>query len=261
MTTVLELCHIHFSYEQQKVLSDINLSLDSKMSLGIVGPNGGGKTTLLKIIIGFLQPSEGEIIKRDDHLVGYVPQYNALNELMPISVEQMIKLNLNKKNDSAFNFENLIKLVGLEGKEKNLVRHLSGGEKQRALIARSLINNPKLLVLDEPSTGLDSNGQDQLFALLNEIKNKLETAVIIVDHNLNQVLKNCDKILCLNKTQHWHDEKHALTNDILSSIYHCEFEHIMIHEHGSTSPHSHCDHEHDHGHEHNHAFLRPPGKK
>lgn len=261
MTTVLELRHLHFSYENQTVLSDINLTLNSKMSLGIVGPNGGGKSTLLKIIIGFLKPTQGEIIKHDDQLIGYVPQYNSLNELMPISVEQMIKLNLNKKNDQAFNFQELIHLVGLQGKEKHLVRHLSGGEKQRALIARSLINKPKLLVLDEPSTGLDSNGQDQLYTLLNEIKSKLETAVIIVDHNLNQVLKNCDKILCLNKTQHWHDEKHALTNDILSSIYHCEFEHILIHEKGvPADPHAHCDHGPGHGHAHEHSFLRPPKK-
>lgn len=259
MTTVLELRHLHFSYDNQVVLSDINLTLNSKMSLGIVGPNGGGKTTLLKIIIGFLQPTHGEIIRQVDHNVGYVPQYNTLNDLMPISVEQMIKLNLNKKNDSVFNFNELIHLVGLEGKEKNLVRHLSGGEKQRALIARSLINKPKLLVLDEPSTGLDSSGQDQLYSLLNEIKNKLDTAVVIVDHNLSQILKNCDKILCLNKTQHWHDEKHTLTNDILSSIYHCEFEHIMIHEHGKPGEeHQHCDH--GHAHEHNHSFLRPPKK-
>lgn len=259
MTAVLELRHLYFSYENQNVLSDINLSLDAKTSLGIVGPNGGGKTTLLKIIIGFLQPTSGEIIRRFDQQVGYVPQYNSLNDLMPINVEQMIKLNMNKKDDSVFDFSKLIQLVGLTGKEKLLVRHLSGGEKQRALIARSLINMPKLLVLDEPSTGLDSNGQDQLYSLLNEIKNKLETAVIIVDHNLTQILKNCDKILCLNKTQHWHDEKHTLTNDILSSIYHCEFEHILIHEKGTPEdPHTHCDH--DHHHQHDHSLLRPPRK-
>ena len=191
--------------------------------------------------------------------IGYVPQYLNLNSTMPISVHELITMNQIKKSPKNMDLNELLKLTGLFEKKDQLVRRLSGGEKQRALIARALINAPELIVLDEPTTGLDSTGQDQLYTLLSKIKNELNTGIVVVDHNLNQILKHCDKILCLNKTSHWHNQKELLTKDILSSIYHCEFEHILIHEGGHAHEnHGECsDPNHNHGSTTSHPFLRP----
>lgn len=252
---VLEIKNLSFDYQGNQILSQINLELHSGDNLGIVGPNGGGKSTLLKIIAGLLNPTSGELKYKNVNNVGYVPQTLSLNEMIPLSIEQMLRLNL-KDESTSDRIHEVLKLVDLEKKKSYLIRHLSGGEKQRAIIARSLINFPDLLILDEPSNGLDSNGQDQLYDILVTIKKNLKTALVIVDHNLNQILKNSDKILCLNKTQHWHNHTQHLTKDILSSIYHCEFEHLMIHEQGGAHhTHEHCDH--DHGHGGKHHFIKP----
>ncbi len=258
----LYLKHIHFSYHQNNVLKDINLEVKKGESLGIVGPNGGGKSTLLKLITGGLNPNEGEISFGTDKSLGYVPQNITLNYTMPISVVELIQMNQTKNNKTLFNLDQLLNLVGLENKRDQLIRTLSGGERQRALIARAMISSPRLLVLDEPTTGLDSTGQDQLYSLLNRLKAEHNTSIVVVDHNLSQIIKHCDKILCLNRTSHWHDQKELLTKDVLSSIYHCEFEHIMIHEGGlADESHDQCEHgpggHHEHQHGSKHEFLRP----
>jgi zinc transport system ATP-binding protein len=256
---LLKLENIEFSYAANVILKDINLELFQGEALGIVGPNGGGKSTLLKLITKSLRPSKGNIQYGHHPIIGYVPQYLNLNSTMPISVQELITMNLIKKSPKTMNLEELLALTGLLEKKDQLVRRLSGGEKQRALIARALINAPELIVLDEPTTGLDSTGQDQLYALLSKIKKELNTGIVIVDHNLSQILKHCDKILCLNKTSHWHNQKELLTNDILSSIYHCEFEHILIHEGGHAhESHDQCsDPNHNHPSPAKHQFLRP----
>jgi zinc transport system ATP-binding protein len=131
----------------------------------------------------------------------------------------------------------VLKLVGLTGKEEKLFTQLSGGEKKRALLAMALIKGPELLLLDEPTAGLDSTGIDQLLELLANLQKRFLTGVVVVDHNINHILKHCDKILCLNQTFHWHDEKDYLTKGILESIYHCEFEHLLIHDEKELAEH------------------------
>ena len=146
----------------------------------------------------------------------------------------------------------LLDLVGILHKKDSLISSLSGGEKQRVLLARALINRPKLLLLDEPTKGLDSNGQDQLLAIIEKIKARDKTAVMIVDHNINQIIRNCHKILCLNRTYHWHNNTDLLTRNILEDVYHCEFEHLLIHENDSNKNteitdadhHLFCNHDH-----------------
>jgi zinc transport system ATP-binding protein len=243
-------------------LKDVSFSINAGESLGVLGPNGGGKSTLMKIIAGLLKLKSGEIYfentsvtsfkKYPYHLFSYVPQNSELNTTLPVSVEEYMtftsSLYPHLNNSKLVN--ELLGLVGMYDKKSSLLSKLSGGEKQRVLIARSLISSPKLILLDEPTKGLDSNGQDQLLSIIKDIQQKHQTAIMIVDHNINQIIKNCHKILCLNRSLHWHDHKEMLTKDVLENIYHCEFEHLLIHEKDLSSNHSVHDHHFcDHNHE------------
>lgn len=258
---ILRADKLSFSYDGiDPILKDISFSLRRGESLGVLGPNGGGKSTLMKIIAGLIKPTSGEIyfngLPLKDyhghpfHLFSYVPQVSELNTTMPVKVSEFLDFSLSLfkiKNPNLI--DELLDLVGISHKKNALLSKLSGGEKQRVLIARAMIQKPQILLLDEPTKGLDSNGQDQLLSLIETIKKRDGTAVMIVDHNINQIIKSCQNILCLNRNYHWHDHKDFLTKNILEDVYHCEFEHLLIHEKdlATETPHNHhfCEHEHD----------------
>ena len=266
---------ISYSYDGvEPILKDISFSLRRGQSLGVLGPNGGGKSTLMKIIAGLLRPSSGEIFFNDQpvssldnypyQLFSYVPQVSELNPVMPVKVDEFLDFSLSlHKIKNAQLIDELLELVGIAHKKNSLLSKLSGGEKQRVLIARAMIQKPQILLLDEPTKGLDSKGQDQLLSLIETIKKRDQTAVMIVDHNINQIIKSCQDILCLNRSYHWHDHKDFLTKDILEDVYHCEFEHLLIHEKdlGKGHPHNHhfCEHDHEQTNLENkstHPFIR-----
>lgn len=275
MDPILRADKISFSYNpNQVILKDISFSLEKGESLGVIGPNGGGKSTLMKIIAGLLKPTAGEIIfdgrptsefkHYPFHYFSYVPQTSELNPSLPVKVTEYMDFtfSLHKKNPDLRLDENtidrLLELVGIAHKKNALISELSGGEKQRVLIARALIQKPLILLLDEPTKGLDSIGQDQLLGLLEKIKNHDKTAIVIVDHNINQIIRSCRKILCLNRNFHWHDHRDFLTKNVLENIYHCEFEHLLIHDQDEGHAHNHefCDHDHSSSKNPTHPFLR-----
>ncbi len=282
MTTIppiLQAEKICFAYHgNDPILKDISFSLEAGESLGILGPNGGGKSTLMKIVAGLLKPNSGKLLfdgidskqfkSYPFEKFSYVPQNSELNTILPVKVFEYMNFakSLYKTHQqNTKSIDELLKLVGIFHKKNSLIASLSGGEKQRVLIARALINNPKLLLLDEPSKGLDSNGQDQLLAIIEKIKEQEKTAVIIIDHNITQIIRNCHKILCLNGNYHWHDHRDLLTKNILEDIYHCEFEHLLIHENDvrnlkephTSETHTFCNHDHQHSQELDpHSILR-----
>lgn len=265
---------ICYSYNgESPTLKDISFSLFEGESLGVLGPNGGGKSTLMKIIVGLLTADSGELYFEGKNVkefkkypfekFSYVPQNSELNSILPVKVSEYMEFaKAIYKNISAKEIDDLLELVGILHKKDSLISSLSGGEKQRVLLARALINKPKLLLLDEPTKGLDSNGQDQLLSIIEKIKARDRTAVMIVDHNINQIIRNCHKILCLNRTYHWHDHRDLLTKNILEDVYHCEFEHLLIHENDlqNNTEHTGSDHlfcNHDHAKDHDsHSLLR-----
>jgi ABC-type Mn2+/Zn2+ transport system ATPase subunit len=245
---------LSFSYDHfQKVLEDISFTVDQGEMLGIIGPNGGGKSTLLKIIVGLLPLQRGSLTFKEKagpwpKALAYLPQVQKLNDALPMRVCDFLELLPQKPKRS---ISECLNRVGLSDKNQALMRELSGGQRQRALLARALRLSPELLILDEPTAGLDGQGQDQLMSLLKSLQKEDRTTIVVVDHNLGQVLKHADKILCLNRQHHWHDQRELITQDIIADIYHCEFEHIRIHEAGGDfDDHHACEHDHHHAKSH-----------
>lgn len=267
--SILKAENICFSYENstELILKDISFEVLNGESLGILGPNGGGKSTLMKLIAGLLKPTSGGFFYNGIKyipgsafpysLMAYVPQSSELNTVLPINVFDFLKITskTQKLPNAEKRINELLALVDISHKKNSLLDQLSGGEKQRVLIAKALIHSPQLILLDEPMKGLDSNGQDQLQALLKDIQEVHKTAIVMVDHNISQLIKTCDKILCLNRTSHWHNHKDLLTQNILEDIYHCEFEHLLIHRQDSIPTHSFCNHDHVKSGPHEHKNI------
>lgn len=253
-TELLKIENLHFSYRNDHtILRNINLSLKKGEVLGVIGPNGGGKTTLLQILLGLLPMDsgtyyiQGELIsgqKLPYHLFSYVPQQKELNTLFPLTCFELLRLESRNREAIA----NIIEKYSLSSFIHTPLDRVSGGQLQRTLMARALLKKPAILILDEPSTGLDTEGIDKVGEMIHSVKDLGEQSIIIVDHNIKQILSYADKILCLNKTHHWHDFKSNLTEHVLNSIYHCEYEHELIHEEVDSKSEKHtCCHKHPTG--------------
>lgn len=240
-----EVKKVSHSFDGRTVLKDISFSLDYGEILGIIGPNGGGKSTLLKIIAGAITKESGEIILSNPSPITYIPQTKDLNVTLPVTTSEFITFE-----DGPHELSEVLKLIGLDEKGDYLLSHLSGGERQRALLGKALRKDPTLLLLDEPTTGLDMSGQDQLFSILKKIRANKKCGIILIDHNIRELLAICDKILCLNKSFHWHSKREDISQEKLENIYHCEFEHLLLHTtpEGITTEHTHCGEPHQHVH-------------
>ena len=232
MDTVIELKDVWMSYEDNIVLESIDLAIKDHDFLAIIGPNGGGKSTLLKVILGLIKPDKGSVMllgkaphKTRKH-IGYVPQYISSNLDFPISVWDVVLMGRigmmapfksYRKEDKQAAREALQVVDMFEFKDRQ-ISELSGGQRQRVFIARALVNKPKLLMLDEPSAGIDSKRQKEFYDLLNKLKK--EIAIIMVTHDLSAVSVYVDKIACLNRKLHYHDSKNLSPHD-LEEAYQC----------------------------------------
>lgn len=216
--SIIKIENLSAGYDRKTVLHDINLEISEKDFLGIIGPNGGGKTTLMKVILGLLKPSEGKITFYDNGMpveqleIGYLPQYNSIDKKFPISVYEVILSGLNRQKSlfSRFTKEHhervkaTISMMGLEGMENKPIGQLSGGQMQRALLGRAIVSNPKAIILDEPNTYIDKRFEARLYSLLEEI-NK-QRAVILVSHDIGSVLQTVKSIACVNGTLDYHPQ-------------------------------------------------------
>ena len=224
--------NVYVNLDGNSVLEDINLTINDKEFLGIIGPNGGGKTTLLKILLGMIQPVKGSIkIFGEDPgknlgSIGYVPQYSNFDIDYPISVKDVVMMGrLNKRGiinrpnpkDSVIVDESLGRVNLLEHKNR-IVGNLSGGEKQRVLIARALTSQPKILLLDEPTASVDSKTGKSFYDLLKKLND--EITIILVSHDIGAISTYVKKIACLNKKLFYHDSK-EISKEMLEEAYHC----------------------------------------
>ena len=235
MDKVIDLKDIWVSYDTVPVLEAVNLAVEDKDFLAIIGPNGGGKSTLLKVILGLIRPYRGSVEllggnpEKTRKYVGYVPQYISSNLEFPISVWDTVLMGrLSHKGPlRAFDEEDkraaeeALKTVDMLDFRDRQIGELSGGQKQRVFIARSLVIHPKLLILDEPSTGIDSKRQKEFYELLNRLKS--EIAILLVTHDIGALSVYVDKIACLNRKLHYHNSKEVSAED-LEETYQCPVE-------------------------------------
>lgn len=229
----IEIRNLYGGYDHETVLEDINLLIHENDFIGLIGPNGGGKTTLLKIILGLLPPKKGvvNVMGKDprkgrEH-IGYVPQYTVFDSDFPISVYDVVKMGrLSKKRvfkpltdqDDIIIKEKLAWVNMLDYKNRG-IRELSGGQRQRVYIARALATEPELLLLDEPTISVDFESRTKIYELLHEI-NLQGVTILLVSHDLNVISRYVKTIGCLNRQLHYHGEK-EITAEMLKAGYNC----------------------------------------
>lgn len=236
-TPIIEIKNLSAGYDGRTVLRDVNLTIYEHDFLGVIGPNGGGKTTLIKCILGLLKPFGGEILfhsqlpssGKDQLSMGYLPQYNSIDRKFPITVEEVILSGLSSQKPLASRFtaahrekaRSVIARMGLEGMEDRAIGALSGGQLQRALLGRAIISDPEVVILDEPSTYIDKRFEARLYELLAEINR--ECAIILVSHDIGTVLQQVKSIACVNETLDYHPDT-GVTEEWLERNFHCPIE-------------------------------------
>lgn len=237
MKKILEIRNITVGYEDKpSVLKDVNLDVLQNDFLGIIGPNGGGKTTLLKTILGLVKPAAGEIsffkdgIKTDKINIGYLPQINQIDKKFPISVHDVILsgMTIQRKMFSPYTKEQksrvgvIAKKMGLEDLLHRPIGALSGGQLQRALLGRAIIDNPDLLILDEPNSYVDKRFETNFYKILEEINR--DTAIIMVSHDVGTVISLVKNIACVNEGLHYHLGSNITTNWLEETYSSCPIE-------------------------------------
>lgn len=263
------------------VLSNITLRVEAGEKLGILGPNGGGKSTLLKLVLGLLRPDRGSVQvfgmsperATAEGLVGYLPQRIEAALDAPLSVRQVIAMPAmlplgpfaRLGAEARAHIDRLIGLLELEGLADRPVAALSGGQLQRVMIARALSRRPRLLILDEPTVGIDVRGQQRFAEMLNRLHDELSLTVLLVSHELRTVVAGSDRIACLARTMHFHGSASGLTPQILGQVFRHDVEAVVGPVTGQAAdappPGSACDCGHDHAHDEPraHEHDHPPG--
>ena len=235
MEKLIEIKEVTVSYDIKPVLNSVSLDVWKFDFLGIIGPNGGGKTTLLKIILGLMKPDSGEISFFDNEKrvpslkIGYLPQINPIDKRFPISVYEAISSGLAGEKPLLKDFthsqkervKDLIVEMGLEKFAKRAIGELSGGQLQRALLARAIVSCPQLLILDEPNTYVDKKFESQFYELLGEINKK--TSIILVSHDIGTLLPMVKNVACVNETMHYHPGT-DISDEWVSKTYSCPIE-------------------------------------
>jgi zinc transport system ATP-binding protein len=193
---VLDVQAVSMRSRQREILSHVDLQVRSGEVVTVIGPNGAGKTTLIRTALGLLKPTSGQVSMRPGLTVGYLPQKFHVDPVLPLTVRRFLKLS------GAVDDGEMLAALTEVGAEKMLtaaMQTLSGGETQRVLLARTLLRNPELLVLDEPAQGVDLHGQVELFSLLEKVRSERGCSVLMISHDLHLVMASTDRVICLNR--------------------------------------------------------------
>ncbi len=250
MSAIIEIKQLFYRYEKDTVLENINLSVRQGSFLAVVGPNGSGKSTLLKLILGLLKTQKGEIYLfgkeiskfKEWQQIGYVSQKaNSFNTGFPATVFEVVASGLTKKlgmftffkKEHAVKVLDALEAVGMKEFHKRNIGELSGGQQQRVFIARALVSEPKLLILDEPTVGVDAEHVNAFYQMLGDLNQKRGITLLLVTHDIGTVSEKVTHVACLNKHMHFHGETEEFgkfRNEGMSKMYGHEV-HLLAHHH------------------------------
>lgn len=261
---------VSFTYpgQPEPALSGVTIDVRSGEHLGIVGPNGGGKSTLLKLLVGVLSPGAGRVLvsgrepgaARREGLVGYVPQRTEAGLYWPLSVRQAVGLPLAARRTGfarasageRARVDEAMEVVGISDLARRRIGALSGGQLQRAMIARAVASGAGVLALDEPTVGVDAEGQQRFADLMRTLRERVGLTVVIVSHDLRAIAAGCDRVACLARTLHYHDAPSGLTPQVLAEVFRHDVEGVFGAVHVDAHEASACD-DPSHTHTHNHG--------
>jgi len=248
MKPLIDIQNLTVGYDKIPVLSDVNLKIFDNDFLGVIGPNGGGKTSLLKAILGLLKPFAGKIVFRDDlsmsrKPVGYLPQVKHIDRKFPITVFDVVRsgaimepVKQQYSQELKQRVNHLLEEMGISGISKKAIGELSGGQMQRVFLCRALLGNPKILILDEPDTFVDNRFEGELYEKLRVLNQ--EIAIILVSHDVGTISSYVKTIACVNGNLHYH-QSNRISQEQLDN-YNCP---IQVISHGEI-PHTVLKHHH-----------------
>lgn len=249
MGKILELKSVYAGYNDEVILKDVSFEIFDDDFIGIIGPNGGGKTTLLNVILGLIKPFKGSVVFYDDHQnernnkIGYLPQINKIDKKFPITVNEVVLSGLiygtgvfgRYSKQQIKKAEDTLKRIGICDLKKLTIGELSGGQIQKVLLARAIVSSPRLLILDEPNTFVDNQFEGELYEILKDL-NK-EMAIVIVSHDVGTISSYIKTIACVNRDLHYHNsnkisqEQLATYNCPIKLITHGEVPHTVLKKH------------------------------
>ncbi|MGA0392520.1 MAG: zinc ABC transporter ATP-binding protein ZnuC [Rhodospirillales bacterium] len=250
---LVEAKDISMRFGETDVIDRVSLSIHEKEIVTLIGPNGSGKTTLARIILGLQAPSAGQVTWRKYTRIGYVPQHFQVDETLPLTVRRLLRLSVSHRKDRSIT---VLEEAGVAHAIDQPVQSLSGGELRRVLLARALLREPDMLVLDEPTSGVDVAGQAELYDLIKNIRDQHACGVLLVSHNLHLVMAATDHVMCINHHVccEGHPEAVSQAPEYLAlfgaqaaktlAVYTHEHDH-----HHDVTGHPVQDHNHDHNHD------------
>jgi zinc transport system ATP-binding protein len=245
METLVRLESVNAGYGDEVILKDANLAVKERDFIGVVGPNGGGKSTLVKVIVGLIKPLSGKVIFHPGHndpgqrcMIGYLPQFTQFDKKFPISVVDVVLSGIADGRNPFKKFSKketsqamaIIEQMGISAIAKESIGELSGGQMQRVFLCRAIISQPKLLILDEPNTFVDNKFENDLYQTLKELNKKM--AIVMVSHDIGTITSYVKTIACVNRELHYH--KSNIISEQQLADYNCP---IQIIAHGKV-PHT-----------------------
>jgi len=239
MQIAAELKNISLKLNNNEILRDINLQLRKGEITTLIGPNGGGKTSIARILIGVIKANQGEVLIKKNYKIGYMPQKLNIDDTIPIRVIDFINLSSLQNHNSKENQEKLSGRLGLTNILQKSIHEISGGELQKVSMLRALIQNPEILVLDEPTQFMDIAAQGEFYQLIDEIREQKHCAVLMISHDLHMVMQKTNQVICVNHHICCHGNPESISEhpEYLSLFGKNKIDNIAIYSH-------HHDHKH-----------------